>query len=359
MAQFSGQWPAGSLHNMHSSNPQPMTWDEVAELTQVDVVAVLKNAPLGYESSQGNEKLRHSLSLHYHKQIKTNDIVLTSGAQEGIFLTMHALLDPGDHVVVITPCFEPLHKVAHDLGAKVSTCQLKPQDQWRIDWPALTSCLKPETKLLIINFPHNPTGSHISSADLQRIVELCEKNHCWLFSDEVFRGLEHQVKHRLTSAADLYHKAIAIGVVSKALGLPGIRVGWVSTQNQSLVDKIMVIKSHLSICQSSLDAQLCQTLVPHSERLWQRHVEIIKTNKALVEKYLDGHSQLHWHPPQASATGFVQLKNKVAAGFVDDLAKQSSIMVMPNEVFLTQQQGFRLTLGQKGSASLLSTIMKP
>jgi aspartate/methionine/tyrosine aminotransferase len=356
MAQFSGQWPVGSLQNMHSSNPQPMVWQELSDLTQTDLLAELAQADLAYETTQGNEKLRGLLSQHYHQQISADEIVLTSGAQEGIFLLMNALLKPGDHMVTFTPCFEPLVKVAQDLRAEVSTLPLLAKQAWNIDWEKLEAVVSNKTQLLVINFPHNPTGSHISIAELQRLVKLCADHDCWLFSDEVFRGLEHRLEDYLPSAADLYDKAISMGVMSKALALPGIRLGWLSLQNKSLLKQIMTIKSQLSICQSSLDAKLCQVIIPHSKVLWQRSLQIITDNKNQIEKRLFKHPRFSWQAPKATATAFIHL-HEDAMKFASELADKKSILVMPNDIFLTENSGFRLTLGRANSELLLDEAL--
>lgn len=347
MAQISAQWPAGELKNMHSSNPEPLTWDQLQALLNTDLTAAIKNTPFAYESTQGSFKLRSSLCDVLHSKLLAENLVLTSGAQEGIYLVMNALLNPADHVICFTPCFEPLAKVASDTGAEVSLLPLIEKSGWGIDWELLESSFKDNTQLLVINFPHNPTGTHISSNELDRLIQLCEEHDCWLLSDEVFRGLEHEPADRLPSAADCYHKAIALGVVSKSLALPGVRVGWVATQNHDLIQKIMTIKSHLSICQSSLDVELCQHLIPHSARLWERNRLIIIDNKYKLEKMLSNHTELYWQSPKAAATGFVQLKNHQNANeLAINWANNHHFTVMPNTAFLTPSAGFRLTLGQ-------------
>ncbi len=357
MAQFAGQWPNTKADNMHSSNPQPLSWDELSALTQIDLLSTMQKSKLGYESTQGHSKLRSALSQHYHSKATPDDLVLTSGAQEGIFLVMNALLKPDDHVVALSPCFEPLVKVAQDVGAEVSLCELSAEQHWQIDWDRLSHVMRSETKLLVINFPHNPTGTHITLDDLNRLIELCDAHGCWLFSDEVFRGLEHHTEHRLPSATDLYPKAISIGVVSKALALPGIRLGWIATRNKKLISDVMTVKSHLSICQSSLDAELCHTLIPHSQILWQRSVDIIKKNKDVINQQLKNHPTLHWQEPLASATGFIQLKHGLAFDFTRNLVDKESIMLMPNDVFLTDHQGFRMTLGRSHVNHQVNRIM--
>lgn len=356
MAQFSAQWPPGSLENMHSSNPAPLNWLELSHLLGMDLNGLMQKTPFNYEPTQGNAVLREQISTAYFTEINTDDVVLTSGAQEAIFLVMQALLSPGDQVITFTPSFEPLVKVAEEIGANVAALPLDESKGWAIDWEQLKSTFSNNTQLLVINFPHNPTGKTISSDELKRLVSWCQKHDCWLFSDEVFRGLEHANADKTPAAADLYDKAISMGVMSKALALPGIRLGWLVSRNIKLIEQLMAIKSHLSICQSSLDAQLCQAIIPSSEKLWQRNLKIILSNKALINQLLSNHDTMTWHEPTGSATAFIQLKNQSGESYAQDLAQHKGLLVLPDSVFLTQQRGFRLTLGRIDSDSLFEQI---
>lgn len=345
MAQFSRQWPAGSLQNIHSSNPQPFSWEELEALIDTDLSAQLKKTSLAYESTQGDETLRELICHQFYTNRSAQELVITSGAQEAIFLVMNALLTTGDHAITFSPCFEPLVTVAKNTGAEVTTLSLLADQSWSINWQQLENSFRNNTRLLIINFPHNPTGAQLNAEELQRLIQLCDQHNCWLFSDEVFRGLEHNPINRLPAASDLYAQAISLGVMSKAHALPGIRLGWLCTQNENLLQKLLTIKSHLSICQSSLDAQICKTIIPHSQKIWQRNLAIIKQNKTQLESSIKNHPVFHWQSPKASATCFVQLNNQSAMTFTTRMADEHQLLLMPNDMFLSEHQGFRLSLG--------------
>ena len=362
MAQYSAQLTARlghqPPHNLHSSNPQAWEWAELSDLLDCDLASWLNQSPLQYESVQGHAAVRDLLCQQLYPTLKTADVVLTSGAQEGIFLVMQALLQAGDEVITFTPCFEPLVQVAIDAGARVKTLPLAAQSGWQIDWPALQAALSGRTKLLVINFPHNPTGTQLSETDFQRLVALCEQHGCWLFADEVFRGLEHEGTTRLSNAAEQYGRAISMGVVSKALALPGVRVGWLACQDQALVQQLMTVKSHLSICQSSLDAQLCQAILPHSELVWQHNVAIIQANKTWLQQRLRNHPEFHWQAPQASATAYLQYRGEDLDSMLINWAKDWGVMVLPGPVFLTEEPGFRLTLGRQDAIPFYQQLFK-
>ncbi len=356
MAQFSRQWSASTATNMHSSNPQPFSWTELETLTGQDLSAWMQQTAFHYESTQGDVGVREALAEHNYHQAQAQQVVLTSGAQEGLFVVLHSLLSAGDQVVTFTPCFEPLVQIAESLGAEVNRLALKHQDHWSLPWEQLTAAITSQTKLLIINFPHNPTGKNISTAELQRLIDLCDQNGCWLLSDEVFRGLEHQPDTQLPAVVDGYERGISMGVMSKATALPGIRLGWLVMQDEALIQRCLEVKSHLSICQSSLDARLCQLLLPYSQQIHQRNIEIIGRNKILVAGLIKQAPQFRYHPPDASATTFVELTQGDAVAFCQNMIETEGVFLMPNPAFLTAVPGFRLTLGKSHATPLLQTI---
>ncbi len=355
MASYSQNWPTNTATILHSSNPEPFNWHELTALTQLDLKQIIKDCPMAYESTQGNPQLREQLIPAYLPTLKTNDLVLTSGAQEGIFLVFNSLLEAGDEVLTFTPCFEPLVSVAQEAGANVSLLELN-RDNWSIPWQSLADAINERTKMLVINFPHNPTGSCITPNELERLVSLCEKHGIWIFSDEVFRGLEHSEQPRLQSVAERYTKSVSMGVMSKSMALPGIRLGWLATQDSQLIQRCLEIKSHLSICQSSLDAHLTTHLLPFTEQLLERNLSIIETNKNMVKHLLSKHTKFKCSFPQGSATAFIELMDHAAEDFCNKLLQEKNIFVMPSPAFLTGHSGFRLTLGKRQAEPLYQTI---
>lgn len=359
MAKYARNWPVAGAIPMHSSNPEPFTWDELQQLTGEDLNRTIQTTSLNYESTQGNPSVREQLSKLLYKNCQSNHVALVSGAQEGIFVVINSLLNAGDEIVTFTPCFEPLATVAHAIGAKVNTIALNEKDHWSIPWDIVEQTITTKTQLVVINFPHNPTGKNISQSELERLVKLCEKNDCWLFSDEVFRGLEHD-DNPLPAVADIYLKGISMGVMSKSMALPGIRLGWLVTQNPELIQKWLNIKNHLSICQSSLDAQVTNTLLPHAHKLLQRNLTLVNQNKALVHTLVRNHANYDLSQSNGSATVFVQLKQDIQAEqHCLNLLKTHKVYLLPNLAFMTQISGFRLTLGKKNAESLYQLIFKP
>ena len=159
------------------------------------------------------------------------EVVVTSCAEEGIFLLYHALLRPGDHVIVETPCYESALQVARSTGAEVSQWRRRYEDGWAHDLDALAGLIRPATRLLYLNQPHNPTGTLMARPVFEQVIGLARAHGLVVFSDEVYRELEHDPARRLPAACDEYERAVSLGSISKSYGLPGLRIGWIAARN--------------------------------------------------------------------------------------------------------------------------------
>lgn len=241
-----------ALRSICQSNPEPLTLGELEGLIGplADLFSQIDRP--GYSPSRGSEALRQAIT-HLYTDITPEQVVTFAGAQEAIFCIMHSLLEPGDRVVAITPVFEPLIKNAQDAGCEVITVPLQHGDKWSLDLDHLQRLIKDHCRMLVLNFPHNPTGAMLPDTDLRQLIDWCRQNEVWLVSDEVFRGLEYDPSQRLTAAADQYTRAISIGVMSKAFALPAIRIGWIACQDRTVLQRVCEIKAYLSICNGYFD----------------------------------------------------------------------------------------------------------
>ena len=357
MSVFYQSIPAG-LDNFHASNPQPWTVEELETLLQQSIFSIPSDLSCHYDSTQGDPKLRDTIATHLFDQLNASHIVTTCGAQEAIFCLYHALLQPGDHVVAFTPSFEPLLAIPQHMGCHVTTVPLSPDNGWQPDLEALNKAINHNTKLLVINFPHNPTGAHIDEQCFRAIVELCRQRQCWLFSDEVFRGLEHDPLTRLPTAADVYERGISLNVMSKAFALPAIRLGWLACQDTVLLTRIQQIKSQLSICNSRLDVHVSTEVIPHHEAIYQRNTAIIRDNKQNLEQCLANYPDIDCVIPEGASTCFPILKKRNSMDFSQQLMHEHRLLVLPQKVFLTQHNGFRLALGFRDSVKRLQQVLE-
>jgi aspartate/methionine/tyrosine aminotransferase len=352
MAAFCRGLP-DDLINLHSSHPAPMSPSQLTELIDFKPAQLQQILAQDYTPMAGSENLRSAIVQAHYRDTNPDDIMTTCGAQEAIFIILNALLKKDDRVVCLTPVFEPLYLQAKMADATVDTVPLLADQKWVIDWPALEKAVSNQTRLLIINFPHNPTGSHISEQELSKLVDLCRENDCWLLSDEVFRGLEHQSGERLPAAVDCYEKAISMAVMSKAYGMPAIRLGWIACRQARLRKQMMAVKRHLSICGSGLDENAALQILPHSQTIFNHHRRQLNQNRALLAENLTHLPHLDCHLPEAGATCYPRLKpNQGLSGedFARHLAQHKAILVYPETCFVTDISGFRLSISHKNMA---------
>ena len=187
-----------------------------------------------------------------------------AAAEEGIFLVYHALVEPGDHVVVEAPCYGSAIEVARSTGARVSLWQRRHEDGWAHDLDALERLLEADTRAIYINSPHNPTGTQMTGETFERVVELAGERSAVLFGDEVYRGLEHDPAARLPAVCDAYERGISLGTVSKAHGLPGLRIGWLACRRPELLDRVRELKLYTTICSSAPSELLVALALRHA-----------------------------------------------------------------------------------------------
>ena len=319
-----------------ASDCESLTVDELLQLAGASWEE-LGRLWLGYTESQGAPALRERVAEMY-AGVDADQVIGLGAPEEGIFLTMHALLEPGDEVVVLTPCYDSLFNVAEYLGARVSRWMVEEASEppdgpggWRLDLDALEQLVTPRTRLVILNFPHNPTGYLPTFEEWQRIVQIIDRVGAWLFSDEMYRGLEYDPAKRLTSGCDVYERAITLAGLSKTYGLPGLRVGWLALQDASLRDRILGWKDYTTICASAPSEALAQVALRAVDALAGRSLEIIKSNLALADSFFAGwRAVFQWNRPQAGSVALVGLRGRSAREFSDRVVTEGGVLLLPS-----------------------------
>ncbi len=319
-----------------SSDCQPLMVEELLGLAGAPSDS-LQKLWLGYTESQGAPELRARIAGQY-KQVEDEGVIGLSAPEEGIFLTMHALLEAGDKVIVVSPCYDSLANVASYLGCEVVRWSLEeapePPDGpggWRLDLNALARQLAPRTRLVIANFPHNPTGYLPTHEEWRSLVEIVARAGAWLFSDEMYRGLEFDTAARLSPGCDLYERAITLGGLSKTYGLAGLRVGWLALQDTELRDRVLGWKDYTTICSSAPSEALAQIALGIGEKLATRNVQIIKDNLARAEPFFARwQGVFRWNRPQAGSVALVGLRSGSARAFCQQLRDVQRVMLLPS-----------------------------
>ena len=360
LATFQAAYGPKAENQMGASAAQALTLRELLSLADEAELKPWHELSLGYSSVQGDGLLRETIAALY-PGLDSSHIITFAGAQEAIFVAYHALLQPGDRIQVILPIFEPLSLVAEGVGARVDTVELQAQADggWLIDLDRWQDTVSESTRLAVINFPHNPTGSLISAQELQQMVEHCERNDCWLFSDEVFRGLEYRPDARLPPVASLYRKGLSLGVMSKAYGLPGVRVGWIACRDIELIARMLEIKRYLSICNGRTDELLATIALRHATVLLRRSRVTIRDNLHLLKtKLASFDNALQWLEPKAGCVAFPRLQQAMTATeFAQRVLEQAGVMVIPGDCFRWDDTHVRVGFGQRDFAKALQRFV--
>ena len=317
---------------LSSSDCETVTVDELLAL-EPDARARLGGLRLGYTRVPGSDELRAAIAGLYDV-VGPADVVALAAAEEGIFAVEHAVLGPGDHAIVETPCYESALALARSTGADVDQWQRTWNDGWAYDVERLERLLRPDTALVYVNTPHNPTGTSMPREVLARIVELCAERGAVLLCDEVYRELEHDPASRLPAACDLYERAVSLGSVSKTYGLPGLRTGWVACRDATLRDAIVGVKLYTTICSSAPSELLAALALRHRERFVERSRAIVLDNLAVADAFVERHAdRLEWVRPTASPIGFPLLRVEDTRRFCERLARDVGVLLLPGEVY--------------------------
>lgn len=290
---------------------------------------------LGYTDSTGLPALREEVSSTYTSIPASNIFVLAPA--EGIYLTLKALLQPGDHVVVTYPGYQTLHEVARSIGCKLSFWQpeLTQQRIWEFKVQQLEALVQSDTKAIIVNFPHNPTGALLQRSEWQRLCACCQTHGVYLFSDEMYRGLEHDREAKLPAAADSYEKGISLCGVSKALSMPGLRIGWVAMQDTALLQRIMQLRDYTTICCSAPSEVLALMGLQQQEAILQRNMDCIESNLAHLRDFFRARTdQFEWHEPAGGSVAFVGLTSGESAdSFCERCVREAGVLLLPGSQF--------------------------
>jgi len=302
---------------------------------------------LGYTESQGSPALRKEISKVY-ESIQPEDILVHAGAEEAIFLFMHAALKENDHAIVHTPNYQSLSEVAKSLGCFISPWRAREENGWSLDLDELRHLMRSNTRVIIINTPHNPTGYLMSRADFDELNRFVQESNLLLFSDEVYRESEYDPATRLPAACDLGEHAVSLGVTSKTYGLAGLRIGWIATKNKKIYDSMASLKDYTTICNSAPSEFLAEVAMRNREKLAARNLDIIKTNLTVIDDLFARYANLFsWVRPQAGSMGFPRLLRGNIEGFCDSLVKKAGVLLLPGSIYDDSRNHFRLGLGRK------------
>ena len=344
--QYFGKYEFTAKYLLSSSDAESRTIQELLDLEPGSHDRFLKHW-CGYTESPGAPALREVISGMY-RGIQPEHVLVTAATEEGIFVFYHALAGAGDHVIVETPCYESALEVARSTGAQVSEWRRRYENGWAHDLAALENLLQPNTKIIYINTPHNPTGLLMSVGAFQQVMQLASSRGIIVFCDEVYRELEHDPANRLPAACEIHERAVSLGSLSKTYGLPGLRLGWLACRDAEILERCLEFKYYTTICSSAPSEFLAALALRHREILVQRNREIVLRNLPLLEAFFRRRSDLfEWVKPNASPIGFARFKpQREVPSFCEDVVKNAGVLLLPGTVY-DQPRHIRFGFGRK------------
>ncbi|MDH3243773.1 MAG: aminotransferase class I/II-fold pyridoxal phosphate-dependent enzyme [Saprospiraceae bacterium] len=330
---------------LSSSDCDGLPMQQILEMATDAELSLWNNLTLGYTESEGSHLLREAILQHY--RIKDIRQVIVASPGELNFIAMNVLLEPGEHVITVSPGYQSLREVVHSLGCEISFWRPDPEN-WIFDVDDLNELIRKNTRLIIINFPHNPTGSYLTRSQMDAIIKIAREKNIYLFSDEMYRKLTISEMPELIPACDLYEKGISLWGTSKTFGLAGLRLGWLVCRDIEFLKKVQSFKDYLSICNSAPSEILTLIALNHSEKIINPILERIKFNIQIFQAFADRqHLIERFIPPRAGSIGLVKLNIKgSAAEWSDRLVKQTGIMSVPGEMFDYPGKYIRIGFGR-------------
>jgi aspartate/methionine/tyrosine aminotransferase len=254
------------------------------------------------------------------------------------------------------PGYQSLYEIAKSMQCNVSKWYPKKDNSFDIN--DLIQQITPKTKLIVINFPHNPTGAVITQKELERVIAVAAENDIRIFSDEMYRHLEYSPDIRLPSVSDVYHQGISLFGMSKTFGLPGLRIGWITAKDKKLFQEMCQFKDYTTICSSAPSEMLALIALKNKERIIARNLEIIKNNLLILEEFFEKYKKLfRWRRPLAGPIAFPEvLTDQPIQAFCQDLVKKKGIMLLPAAVYDYPGQNVRFGYGRKNIPEILTIL---
>ncbi len=356
LERYFARWEFAVRHVLGASDVEPYRLSEVLALADDDGRERWESLRLGYTEAPGLPALREEIATMYDG-LTADDVPTFAGAEEAIFLAMHATLGAGDHAVVAWPAYQSLYEVARSVGADVTLVPLNPAD-WSLDVDAVAAAMRPTTRIIVVNSPQSPTGAQLGADQLARLVSIAELHGAWLFSDEVYRLLEHGAP-TLPPAATLSPRALSLGVMSKAFGLAGLRIGWVATRDSALRARLASLKDYTTLCNSAPSEVLALIALRARDRVVARSRRILDANLSWLDAFFAEHSdRLSWVRPRAGSVGFPRLERGDADVFASTLVQREGVLVVPASQFGYPGNHFRLGYGRTDMPQALEGLAR-
>jgi len=333
MERMMSKWENVVDYNLSESGVHPMTVRELVD--DPAVIEELLSTELGYAQANGVIELRERIAALYPGATPDN-VLVTVGCAEANFITPQTILRPGEEMVMMLPNYMQIWGIAYNLGFRVKSFNLKEEQGWALDLDELNDTVSEKTKLIAVCNPDNPTGYILTEAEMDAIVAAADRVGAWILADEVYSGAERLTDTETPSFWGRYDKVLAHNSLSKAYGIPGLRIGWVVGPADT-VDEIWARHEYTTIGATMLSNKLAAiALSPEVRpRLLKRARDYIRRGYPILDAWMEEHEGTFTVvPPQAAAIAFVRYHLDVnSTELVNRLIHEKSVLIVPGDHF--------------------------
>ncbi len=360
------RWEFAASHHFTASDAESMGIDELLALGTEDDRARFAKLHLGYVPTWGTDELRETIASTYD-QARARDVLTFAGAGEALFWAMQLFLEPGAHAIATAPNYQSIESIPRALGVDLTGMPLWSSEggetRWTFDLDLFESLLRPRTALVSVNFPNNPTGFVPDQETWAQLVELCDTRGILLVSDEVHRGIELDPSRTLPQAADLSERALSIGVLSKAYGLPGLRVGWVTCRDPEILGRLERAKHYTSICNAGPSEFLATLALRQRADILSRNRAVVAGNLPAVRELFERHADtFRFEPPGGGCVAYPRyLGDDGVESFCRRAVEEHGVLMLPASIYRSDllevpSDHFRIGLGRRDVPACLERL---
>jgi aspartate/methionine/tyrosine aminotransferase len=348
LERFFARWEFAVRYLLCASDVEGYPMADLLALADPESRRLWDDLRLGYTESTGHPLLRAEIAALYDG-LTADDVLVFAGAEEAIFCLSNVLLGLGDHAVVTWPAYQSLYEVARATGADVTLHELREADSWDLDPERLIAALRPETRLVVVNAPHNPTGMLPTHEQWSRLIGELSRRGIHLLADEGYRYLETDEADRLVAGADAFERGISLGVMSKSFGMAGLRIGWLATHDRDLLARCAAFKDYTTICSSAPSEILALIGLRARDAVLGRSRTIVGLNLATLDRFFADHAdRFAWIRPRGGSIGFPRfLGDEPIDAFAARLVEREGVLLLPGSQFGHPGNHFRIGFGRE------------
>lgn len=359
LGDFLTQWAGRARHDLSASESETLALSELMAMARPEEARRWETLHLGYGDPRGAVWLREAIAATYADGT-AETVLCFAGAQDAMACVAQALLSPQDHAIVVVPCYPP-SEAAVTLAAACTGVALEAAHGWRLDLDRVAATIRPNTRMVVTNFPNNPTGALIDRRAFNALIALCRRHGLWLVNDEVYRLIDRDPAARLPQVAEVYERGVSINGVSKSFGLPGLRVGWVACRDAAALERMALARNVLSGGLAVTSEVLAQIALRARDQILARNRAIADANLRLLRPFMARHADwFGWDEPAGGVTAYPRYRG---AGSAKDFAARSvqdaGVLVLPGCVWHSAlapvpEDHIRVGFGRQGMGAALA-----